>query len=430
MHESISLFELNSRISKVLTSATGTQNVWVTAELSDVAVRRGHCYMELLQKDDNGTQVAKARGVIWASIYGQLSREFLAATGQPFATGIKLMVKASATMHPVFGLSLVITGLDPNYTMGDLLRRRREIIERLTREGVIDMNRELTWPEVPQRIAVISALGAAGYGDFMNQLLHNPSRLRFITRLFPAVMQGERAAASIIESLNKISADGSWDCVVIIRGGGATSDLQCFEDYNLALNIAQFEIPVIIGIGHERDVTLLDYVANMRVKTPTAAAEWLIGLGEKALAGLDTMAQLIFTTASDLIAGCKEQLSYYSGVLPVLPHDVVGRASLRLNKAVTLLSGISASRLSPTRSRLDVLASNVVAASTQAVVRNRERLLAAEQLLAALSPQAVLDRGYSITRVNGLVVSNIGQVSAGDIIETTLASGTMQSKKI
>lgn len=430
MHESISLFELNSRISKVLTSATGTQNVWVTAELSDVAVRRGHCYMELLQKDDNGTQVAKARGVIWASIYGQLSREFLAATGQPFATGIKLMVKASATMHPVFGLSLVITGLDPNYTMGDLLRRRREIIERLTREGVIDMNRELTWPEVPQRIAVISAPGAAGYGDFMNQLLHNPSRLRFITRLFPAVMQGERAAASIIESLNEISADGSWDCVVIIRGGGATSDLQCFEDYNLALNIAQFEIPVIIGIGHERDVTLLDYVANMRVKTPTAAAEWLIGLGEKALAGLDTMAQLIFTTASELIAGCKEQLSYYSGVLPVLPHDVVGRASLRLNKAVTLLSGISASRLSPARSRLDVLASNVVAASTQAVVRNRERLLAAEQLLAALSPQAVLDRGYSITRVNGRVVSNIGQVSAGDIIETTLASGTMQSKKI
>lgn len=430
MHESITLFELNSRISKVLTSATGTQNVWVTAELSDVADRRGHCYMELLQKDDNGTQVAKARGVIWASIYGQLSREFLAATGQPFATGIKLMVKASATMHPVFGLSLVITGLDPNYTMGDLLRRRRETIERLTREGVIDMNRKLTWPEVPQRIAVISAPGAAGYGDFMNQLLHNPYRLRFITRLFPAVMQGERAAASIIESLNEISADGSWDCVVIIRGGGATSDLQCFEDYNLALNIAQFEIPVIIGIGHERDVTLLDYVANMRVKTPTAAAEWLIGLGEKALAGLDTMAQLIFTTASELIAGCKEQLSYYSGVLPVLPHDVVGRASLRLNKAVTLLSGISASRLSPARSRLDVLASNVVAASTQAVVRNRERLLAAEQLLAALSPQAVLDRGYSITRVNGRVVSNIGQVSAGDIIETTLASGTMQSKKI
>ncbi len=431
MHESISLFELNSRISRVLTSATGTQNIWVTAELSDVAVRRGHCYMELLQKDDNGTQVAKARGVIWASIYGQLSREFMAATGQPFATGIKLMVKASATMHPVFGLSLVITGLDPNYTMGDLLRRRREIIDRLTREGVIDMNRELQWPAVPQRIAVISAPGAAGYGDFMNQLLHNSSRLRFMTRLFPAIMQGERAAASIIESLNEISAGGDgWDCVVIIRGGGATSDLQCFEDYNLALNIAQFEIPIIIGIGHERDVTLLDYVANMRVKTPTAAAEWLISLGEKALAGLDAMAQLIFTTASDIIAGCKEQLSYYSGVLPVLPHDVIGRASLRLNRAVALLSGISSSRLSPARSRLDVLASNVVTVSTQAVARNRDRLIAAEQLLAALSPQAVLDRGYSITRVNGRVVTNMGQVSAGDIIETTLASGTMRSKKI
>lgn len=428
MHESISLFELNNRIARLITTSAGTQNVWVTAELSDVAVRRGHCYMELLQKDDSGCQVAKARGVIWASSYGQLSREFMKATGQPFATGIKLMVKASATMHPVFGLSLVITDLDPNYTMGDLLRRRREMIDRLTREGVINMNRELTWPVVPQRVAVISAPGAAGYGDFINQLMHNPSRLKFYPRLFPAVMQGDKAAGSIIQALNAISDDGRWDCVVIIRGGGATSDLQCFEDYDLALNIAQFEIPVIIGIGHERDITLLDYVANMRVKTPTAAAEWLIELGGKALSELDVMAQNICSTVSELIAGCKEQLSYYNGLLPVVPHDAVRRASLRLNKAVALLSGISATRLSPARSRLDVMASGVISASAQAIVRNRDRLASAEQLLAALSPQAVLNRGYSITRVNGRVVSSPDQVAAGDMMETTLAAGTVRSE--
>lgn len=427
MHESISLFELNSRIARLITASPATQNVWVTAELSDVAVRRGHCYMELLQKDDNGNQVAKARGVIWANNYTQLSREFFDATGQHFATGIKLMVKASAAMHPVFGLSLVITGLDPNYTMGDLLRRRREIIERLTREGVIDMNRQLPWPEVVQRVAVISAPGAAGYGDFINQLMNNPSKLRFMPRLFPAVMQGERAAASIVEALNQINAEGGWDCVVIIRGGGATSDLQCFEDYNLALNIAQFDIPVIIGIGHERDITLLDYVANMRVKTPTAAAEWLIGIGEKALAELDARAQLIFTTVSDLIAGRKEQLSYYDGLLPVVPFDATRRAELRLNRAVVLLSGVSATRLSPARARLDVIESTVASAAAQAVARSRDRLAGAEQLLAALSPQAVLNRGYSITRVNGRVVSCPDQVADGDVIETTLAAGTINS---
>lgn len=428
MHESITLFELNSRIARLITGDTGTQNVWVTAELSDVAVRRGHCYMELLQKDGNGTQVAKARGVIWANNFGKLSHEFMETTGQPFATGIKLMVKASAIMHPVFGLSLVITDLDPNYTMGDLLRRRREIIDRLTKEGVIDMNRELPWPLTPQRIAVVSAPGAAGYGDFINQLLNNPSRLRFEPRLFPAVMQGEKAAASIVEALNEINTQGGWDCVVIIRGGGATSDLQCFEDYNLALNIAQFDIPVIIGIGHERDVTLLDYVANMRVKTPTAAAEWLIGLGEKALGDLDARAQLIFTTVSDIIAGCKEQLSYYAGVLPVVPFDATRRAELRLNRAGVLLSGVSANKLSPARARLDVMAANVVAASSQAVARSRDRLAAAEQLLAALSPQAVLNRGYTITRVNGKVVTSSSQLMKGDYIETTFASGTIQSE--
>lgn len=427
MHESITLFELNSRIARLVVADSGTQNVWVTAELSDVAVRRGHCYMELLQKDGSGNQVAKARGVIWANSYGRLSREFMEATGQPFATGIKLMVKVSATVHPVFGMSLVITDLDPNYTMGDLLRRRREIIERLTREGVIDMNRQLPWPAVPQRVAVISAPGAAGYGDFINQLMHNSSRLRFMPRLFPAVMQGEKAAASIIDALNAISAEGDRDCVVIIRGGGATSDLQCFEDYNLALNIAQFDIPVIIGIGHERDVTLLDYVANMRVKTPTAAAEWLVGLGEKALADLDAKAQLVVSTAADIIAGRKEQLSYYQGLLPVVPHDATRRAELRLNRAGVLLSGVSGNRIAPARSRLDVLAANVQAAARQAVARSRDRLSGAEQLLAALSPQSVLSRGYSVTRVNGHAVTDASQLRLGDVIETTLASGSITS---
>ena len=262
---SLSLLEL-TRLVASLVQRPETQNVWVTAELSDVAVRGGHCYMELLQKDERGLQVAKARGVIWASNFPRIDAEFFAATGQRFATGLKVMLHVSASMHPVYGFSLVVTAVNPDYTMGDLMRRRREILERLQREGILELNRQLQWPAVPQRIAVVSAEGAAGYGDFMNQLYHNPSRLRFKTRLYPAVMQGTSAPRSIISALECIAAEADmWDGVVIIRGGGATSDLQAFEDYELAANVAQFPLPIAIGIGHERDITVLDWVANKRL---------------------------------------------------------------------------------------------------------------------------------------------------------------------
>lgn len=427
MPASITLYELNQAINASILANQRTQNVWITAELSDVSVRRGHCYMELLQKDERGQQVAKARGVIWANNYYPLSARFQATTGTNFATGIKLMLRVSATMHPVFGLSLVISDLDPNYTMGDLLRRRQEIIKKLTDEGVINENRSLEWPAVPQRIAIISAPGAAGYGDFMNQLLHNPSRLRFEPCLYPAVMQGNTAAASIISALDAIAADDCWDGVVIIRGGGATSDLQCFEDENLARNIAQFPIPVIIGIGHERDVTLLDYVANMRVKTPTAAAEWLINRSQQALDAVDGMAQTILNRAAELIAGRKEELAYYQGVLPTLPRETLQRATLRLGRAGVALSGISAKSLAPARARLDVIASRLSDAISVTLKRKSTQLDATASLVEALSPASVLARGYSITRFEGKAVTDSGSLPEGAVLETTLANGVIKT---
>ena len=202
--QSISLLELTRRIA-YLVQAPETQNVWVTAELQDVNARGGHCYMELLQKDEAGRQVARIRGCCWANIYGPLARRFYQATGQQFASGLKVMLKVSASMHPVFGLSLVVLEVNPEYTLGDLVRRRMEIINRLQKEGVLEMNRQLQWPKVVQRIAVISAKGAAGYGDFLNQLYHNPMRLRFHTELFQATMQGTSSPASIIDALSRIA---------------------------------------------------------------------------------------------------------------------------------------------------------------------------------------------------------------------------------
>lgn len=426
--ETLSLLELNKRVASLL-AVPATQNVWVAAELSDVAVRGGHCYMELLQKDPStGATVAKARGAIWANRFVALRSEFYAATGQDFTTGLKVMVRASVSMHAVYGLSLVINAVNPDYTMGDLLRRRREMLERLQREGILDMNKSLSWPEPPLRIAVVSAEGAAGYGDFMNQLANNSLKLRFTTKLFPAIMQGERAAASVIMALEEIAATQElWDVAVIIRGGGATSDLLGFENYELASHVAQFPLPVIVGIGHERDVTVLDYVACVRVKTPTAAAEWLIERGKEALDRLDSLGRTIVLAAREHLSGCKEQLGMLEGRLPGLPGAALDRASSRLDRFTLALHQLAVKRIAPKMSQLDSLASSLKMIALTAVQRRVSRLDALGQMLDALSPQATLRRGYSITRIDGKALTRAVDAPSGATIITTLAEGEIKS---
>ena len=251
--------------------------LWVQAELSDVrANASGHCYLEFVQKDASGNSlVAKARGIIWAGTFARLKPYFERETGQAFVSGIKVLVKVTVGFHELYGYSLTVTDIDPTYTLGDMARRRREILERLKQEGVLTLNKELELPELAQRIAVISSPTAAGYGDFCKQLRDNAFGFVFYPCLFPAVMQGDKVEASVISALNRIYEKfDRWDAVVIIRGGGATSDLSGFDTYDLAVNCAQFPLPVITGIGHERDDTVIDMVAHTRVKTPTAAAEF------------------------------------------------------------------------------------------------------------------------------------------------------------
>ena len=405
-----------------------TSGVWVTAELADVAVRGGHCYMELLQKDDGGRQIARVRGCIWANVYSRLAPYFYRLTGQQFASGLKVMLCGSVSMHPVFGMSFVVSSINPEFTMGDLLRRRREILERLDKEGILNDNKSLVWPMVPQRIAVVSSPGAAGYGDFMNQLCNNPSRIRFHTGLFEATMQGESAPASIIAALGRIAAERErWDGVVIIRGGGATADLQAFEDYDLAANVAQFPLPIAIGIGHERDVTVLDYIANTRLKTPTAVAEWLIGRGEELLGFLTAAGQRVLQIVTDRLGGYRQQLAQAEALLPAAAINAVERAKGRLRSAASLLSGVSGRRIQSQLSRLDMFQEGVASAGRAALQRQTERLKAREELLEVLSPMATLRRGYSITRIGGKAVSSVAVVSPGVVVETTLADGTFLS---
>ena len=276
--DSLSLLELNSLVRRSLEQCLPDE-YWIQTELSDVRSNTtGHCYLEFVQKDPRSNNlVAKARGMIWNNIYRLLKPYFEESTGQLFTSGIKVLVKVTVQFHELYGYSLTVLDIDPAYTLGDMARRRREILLQLEEEGVLTLNKELEMPVLPQRVAVISSATAAGYGDFCHQLQHNPGGFYFYTELFPALMQGNQVEESVLAALDRINARiNEFDVVVIIRGGGATSDLSGFDTYLLAAACAQFPLPIITGIGHERDDTVLDSVAHTRVKTPTAAAELLI----------------------------------------------------------------------------------------------------------------------------------------------------------
>lgn len=422
----LSLREFNSLIAGVL-DIPQLKDVWVTAETVDVS-RRNHCYMDLVEKDDFGRTVARVRAAIWANTLLRLDTKFYQATGQRFDSGMKVMVRVSASYHPQYGLSLVITDINPEFTLGDRIRRRNESIRRLTLEGIIDMNRELPIPEVIQRVAVISSETAAGYGDFMHQLHSNQAGIRFLTRCFPSPMQGDTAPQGIISALELIAAqEQMWDAVVIIRGGGATDDLSCFEDYDLAANIAQFPLPVIIGIGHERDITLLDYVAAMRVKTPTAAAEWIIQRAENVLFTINDLGNDILTAVKNAVSRAESLLDRCSAELPLAARASVMKAERRLETVAASLPERGKASIGAASAKLDSAADILRLAARNLIATREADLQSLKKLIDAYSPKSVLKRGYSFTTSDAGLVTSARQLAPGDVITTHLASGKIKS---
>lgn len=430
-----------------------TQNVWVQAEFSDLRVAGGHCYMELIEKDAAGRTQAKIRAMIWSNTLGLLRRKFYEATGRDIASGMKVLVRGSATHHNLYGLSFNIVDIDPNYTLGDLERLRREILERLTREGIIGINRNVEFPVAPQRIAVISAEGAAGYGDFINQLANNQEGFAFYPVLFPAVMQGERTAASVMAALDKIEMTvDQWDAVVIIRGGGATTDLNGFDNYDLARRVATFALPIVVGIGHERDRTVLDEIACVRCKTPTAVAAFLVEslrmaytraydtvsriarFGSDALRGehlrLTNLQQMIPALARTRVMENKMRLGRLSQSLPGLVQGRVMKQRLALSEYANRIGRDIDVRLNAAANSLDRLAQRLDNDSRSISERENLRLKRLDDMLRLLSPVNTLRRGYSITRVDGKAVTDPSAIAPGTKIETTLADGKIFSVSV
>ena len=472
MEQKLTLLELNNRIKYAITEAFPS-TVWLVAEISELKENRsGHCYLELIEKEENEI-IARARATIWSYTYRMIKPYFETTTGQIFTQGIKIMVQVLVEFHPSFGLSLNIKDIDPVYTVGDMALQRKVIISRLQNEGVFDMNRELQLPLVPQKIAIISSATAAGYQDFMNQLETNEFGFQFYTKLFQAVMQGVEAVPSIIRALERIyQYEDFFDAVVIIRGGGATADLSSFDNYDLAFHITQFPLPVITGIGHEKDDTIIDMVAHTRLKTPTAVAEFFINGMERfyeKLIQLETeVVQVVRKQIEnnqdyleELASGLQQQVSEFIHDKNVqlikkgnevqqnlsrfifhkrveisnFRHDAKSAVSMwlikkenGLNQKRRIIKRVAGEKLITERSKLSYLKEEMVRETRNFISREKEQIRLNENAVRLLNPENVLKRGYSLTMKEGKVVKSAGQLQPDDIIETRFSDGRVESK--
>ena len=384
----LTLYSLNNLVREAVSDALPAR-YWVTGELSEVCEAvNGHCYIELVQRDEATNElVAKARGTIWARIYSLLRPYFLEQTGHAFAQGLKVLLQVSVNFHELYGYTLDVCDIEPAYTIGDMARKRQLVIKQLIEEGVIGLNKELQFPLLPQKVAVISSSTAAGYGDFCDQLHNNGYGFVFYTKLFPAPMQGSGVEQGVIDALDRIARDlDFWDVVVIIRGGGAVSELSCFDTYELANNCAQFPLPIVTGIGHRRDESVLDIVAHTSAKTPTAAAELLIH-------AMLAQAQWLADVQQGVVAAVRGR---------------VDEEKRRLQSLVQRIPVVTALFMQEQHHKLDLN----------------------QKYIEASSPERLLALGYSITRVNGKAVRSVDDIAPGDEIITTVAGGEFTSKVI
>ena len=408
--EAITLLELNGRVRSTLQFEM-PDAYWVQAEISSISPSgQGHCYLELVQKDATGRNfLAKAKANIWRGTWLKLKPYFEAQTGETLKVGMKVLLQVTVTFHEVYGYSLVVQDIDPTYTMGDMARRRKEILEQLEKDGVIGLNRELEIPALPQRIAVISSATAAGWGDFRNQLDGNIYGFRFYVKLFPAAMQGDDVERSVISALNAVAMRREdFDVVIIIRGGGAVSELSCFDSYNLAFNIANFPLPVITGIGHERDDTVADVVAHTKVKTPTAAAEFIINR--------------VFDTASELENLTRRMSDAIT--------EKMNAEKVRIERMSQKLPSLFAVLKTRQEQVLETLWIRSVNGVRNMLTAHAHKLEIVDKTLAAADPQVILRRGYSLTRLNGRAVKCASDLKKGDRLTTVFADGSVESEII
>ena len=429
MTKALSLYELNSLVADVI-NTTMARSYWVEAELSEARENRGHCYMELIEKNQgSNVPVARASAKCWSNVWSVIMPYFMRVTGQQIHAGMKVMLQVHAQFHPQYGFSWIVDDINPEFTMGDMMRKRQEIIRQLKAEGVFELQKELCLPMFCQRIAVISSETAAGYGDFSNQLETNEYGLWFHVELFSAVMQGDRVEQSIIEALNMInSREDEFDSVVIIRGGGATADLSGFDTLALAENVANFPLPIITGIGHERDESVLDMVSFLCVKTPTAAAAYLIDQLATTLMRVENAQTAIIEGVRRKLEVEQMRIRHIGTHIPVLFSVVRTKQEARLDGLSQRLVGRMTESLSQSQFYLNTLRQRMLPAVQRHLSDESHKLDMLEQRARLLDPSLLLKRGYSITLYNGKTVRSAEELKEGALITTRFETGEIESK--
>ena len=428
MDNCITLYELTHMVRETIEDNL-SWSVWLQAELSAVSQRGPHCYLEFVQKANRGnTFVAKAKGNIWGNRWNIIRPYFERVTGQPLSMGMQVMVQVEPTFHEIYGFSLNVLDINPTFTLGDMARRRQEILRRLSDEGIAEMNKELSLPVPLRRIAIISSETAAGYTDFLDQLIHNDYGLRFTAKLFPAIMQGEHVERSIISALNAVADElDNWDVVVIIRGGGATSDLTGFDSLPLAEHVAQFPLPIITGIGHERDDTVIDLISHTRVKTPTAAAEFIVRQGVEQLELIDSLSADIQAAARQVLHQHRLRLDRLTQQLPSL-FELYENGQLRLiDRLQHTITATTQSLMAAQQLRLQRLDSNVSANCRQLISDRRHQLQLISTRIDAARPDRLLQLGFSIVRLDGKAVRDSSSLQSGQTVDITLSKGTVKA---
>ncbi len=450
--QAISLYELNNRLKEVVQTNL-SDPVWVVAEIGELKVNHnGHCYLELIQKDEKTNQIiARLKAIIWAYSFRMIKPYFETTSKQVLTAGIKVLVRGIIEYQEVFGLSFNIKDIDPTYTMGDMARRRAEIINQLQDEGIYDLNKELPDPRIIQRIAIISSPTAAGYEDFIHQLNHNPYNFAFQTQIFPAIMQGDKTEESVIHALEQIFEQGQlFDAVVIVRGGGATTDLASFDSYAIAANICQFPIPVITGIGHDRDQTIVDLVAFNSLKTPTAVAEYILSKALEIDGLLNDYQQILQSLSKTIITQHKTKLNQLAlKTIPLIRNRIdsnaknLSRYSETLRKSSQFMIARHKQRLIESTKSVSksvkylIKSENVrLAQLTQSLILTTHRLFSIKQnqikwldeKIKLSDPLNILKKGYSITYYNGKAIKSVNQININDTITTQIADGTITSR--
>lgn len=425
----ITLSQLQERIRRTLCDGFDAP-VWIAAEIGELKVnaRSGHCYMQLVEKGGrNGVPKAQASAVIWAGQYGMLSSFFLGATGRPIEAGMNVLLQVTVTYHELYGLALRVVNIDPLYTMGDLERQRQQTIAQLREDGVFDLNRELGFPPVPLRIAVVSSPQAAGYQDFMKELGASPYAFR--TTLFEAVMQGHGAENSIVEALERIADAGDdFDVAVIIRGGGSQSDLSFLNSYLLGFHVAQFPLPIITGLGHDKDQSVVDMVAALSLKTPTAVAAFLADMVAEFDDRLLALGDAVRNSASRTLMQHRKELNMAGTLLRERASGVSARLRWRMDTLHDKITASASRMLAGQHTALSSLPGLLYARAEQVLASASRELSQAERLMAATDPRNILARGFAIVRANGTAVKDAAVLHAGDSLEVTLYDGSLTAE--